>query len=75
MSRPSTYRALRGIFPGHTLARSLTCPALRSCCRYGALLLSGESLNLDEIGEHVDTVVGIVLVAMGFYGLAQVSFF
>jgi hypothetical protein len=59
-------------FSRNTLGRSLTCRALRSCCRYGAFLWSGESLNLDEIGEHVDTMVGVVLVAMGFYGLAQV---
>jgi hypothetical protein len=30
-------------------------------------------LNLDAIGEHVDAIVGVVLVAMGLYGLAQAS--
>ena len=40
--------------------------------RYAIFMASGEHLNLDEIGEHVDTIVGVVLIAMGLYGLAQV---
>ena len=46
------------------------------CCghlrRYGIFLASGEELDLDEVGEHVDTVVGVVLLLLGVYGLAQV---
>ena len=38
---------------------------------YGIFMAMGEHLDLEKIGEHVDTVVGVVLIALGLYGLAQ----
>jgi len=35
-------------------------------------MLSGESLDLDKIGERADTIVGVVMILLGLYGLAQV---
>jgi hypothetical protein len=31
-----------------------------------------QQLNLDEVGEHLDTVVGVVMIALGLNGFAQV---
>ena len=38
---------------------------------YAIFMASGERLNLDEVGQHFDTVVGAVMIVLGLYGLAQ----
>ena len=32
-----------------------------------------QQLNLNEVGEHLDTVVGVVMIVLGLYGFAQVK--
>ena len=43
------------------------------CCRYGIFIATQQQLNLDEVGEHLDTVVGVVMIVLGLYGFAQVK--